>query len=151
MTGGCKVTGKLRQFLRAPCFECGRQLRQRHVWGARGSSFTRPFFRLPHAAQGEWVYLFDVLTASPFPGPNDAYAQAMLAGNRGWFEAARDAGGTRYPIGAVEFNHADWQQHYGESWSEFAKRKQRFDPDNILSPGSGIFPWKGPGSFFPSL
>jgi FAD/FMN-containing dehydrogenase len=28
---------------------------------------------------------------------------------------------------------------YGELWGEFRKRKQRYDPDNILSPGSGMF------------
>jgi FAD/FMN-containing dehydrogenase len=30
-------------------------------------------------------------------------------------------------------------RQYGGLWTEFAKRKQRYDPKNILSPGSGIF------------
>jgi FAD/FMN-containing dehydrogenase len=64
----------------------------------------------------------------------------MLARNRRWFERARALGGTRYPISAIEFTPEDWEQHYGALWTEFRKRKQRFDPDNILAPGLGIFP-----------
>jgi len=55
------------------------------------------------------------------------------------FELARERGGTRYPIGAVEFDHSDWLLQYGEAWPEFARRKRQFDPDNILTPGPGIF------------
>jgi FAD/FMN-containing dehydrogenase len=106
----------------------------------RRSSLTRPFFRMPQATAGDdWVYLFDVLTASPMPGRDPAYVQTMLARNRTWFERARDLGATRYPIGALAFTTDDWARHYGELWGEFRKRKQRYDPDNILSPGSGIF------------
>jgi FAD/FMN-containing dehydrogenase len=63
----------------------------------------------------------------------------MLARNRRLFEKARSAGGTRYPIGALEFNQRDWKRQYGERWDDFVRLKQRYDPDNILSPGSGIF------------
>ena len=63
----------------------------------------------------------------------------MLARNRAWFELARQAGATRYPIGALEFSKEAWAQHYGPMWNQFRKWKQKFDPDNILSPGSGIF------------
>jgi FAD/FMN-containing dehydrogenase len=86
------------------------------------------------------VYLFDVLTASE-PGPvGPTYVSDMLARNRRWFERARDLGATRYPISALEFSVDDWQRHYGPLWREFRKRKRRFDPDNILAPGLGIFP-----------
>jgi FAD/FMN-containing dehydrogenase len=63
----------------------------------------------------------------------------MLARNRRLFEKAREAGGTRYPIGALEFDRRDWIRQYGLLWPAFVERKRRFDPDNILSPGSGIF------------
>ena len=104
----------------------------------RRSSLTRPFFRMPGGSD-DWVYLFDILTASPLPGPDPAYANAMLARNRRLFERARELGATRYPIGAVTFSREDWARQYGELWREFGKRKQRYDPDNILSHGSGIF------------
>ena len=40
----------------------------------------------------------------------------------------------------IEFSRRDWQRQYGDEWEEFAERKRRFDPDNILTPGPGIFP-----------
>jgi cytokinin dehydrogenase len=48
-------------------------------------------------------------------------------------------GSTRYPIGALEFGRDDWARQYGPLWDEFRERKEEFDSDNILSPGSGIF------------
>jgi cytokinin dehydrogenase len=107
------------------------------IFGLRRSAFERKLFRLPR--DGEWVWLFDVLTAAPEPGPNPEFEARMLARNRTLFEKARRVGGTRYPIGAVEFNHGDWARHYADVWSEFKQWKQRFDPDRILTPGPGIF------------
>ncbi|MGZ8899299.1 MAG: FAD-binding protein [Limisphaerales bacterium] len=109
------------------------------VFPLRRSSFSRPLFRLPEADGSDWVYLFDVLTVAGLPGPNAPYANQMLERNRRWFERALEAGARRYPIGALEFSKQDWAQHYGPIWNQFRKWKQRFDPDNILSPGSGIF------------
>jgi cytokinin dehydrogenase len=63
----------------------------------------------------------------------------MLDRNRRFFEGARDLGGTRYPISAVRFDKHDWIRHYGPKWRALASRKRRFDPDNILAPGAGIF------------
>lgn len=110
----------------------------------RRSKLTRPFFRLPDGGadddDGGFVYLFDILTASAAPGPDPGFVSDMLARNRRLFEKARAVGGTRYPIGALNFSRYDWQRQYGELWEEFAERKRRFDPDNILTPGPGIFP-----------
>jgi FAD/FMN-containing dehydrogenase len=63
----------------------------------------------------------------------------MLARNRDLFEQARDLGGTRYPIGSVEFDRHDWRQHYGSEWDDFKRAKRKYDPGNILNPGPGIF------------
>ena len=105
----------------------------------RRARFTRPAFRLPSNDGGEFVYLFDVLTASPTPGPNPAYVEQMLTRNRNLFDRARELGGTRYPIGSLDFTAADWTEQYGEFWTEFTRRKVQYDPDNILTPGPGIF------------
>jgi cytokinin dehydrogenase len=107
------------------------------IFGLRRSAFRQPLFRLPE--DGEWVWLFDVLTAAPAPGPNPEFEARMLARNRALFEKGREVGGTRYPIGAVEFDHVDWVLHYGEVWREFKRWKRRFDPNRILAPGPGIF------------
>jgi len=106
----------------------------------RRSRYTRPFCRIPEPDRSDWIYLFDILTASLTPqGPDPAFTTRMLARNRALFDKARATGGTRYPIGAIEFTLEEWVHHYGELWPEFARRKRRFDPDNILTPGPGIF------------
>ena len=105
----------------------------------RRSKFTRPMFRVPDAIGGDWVYLFDILTSSELPGPNPAFVDQMMARNNMLFERARQLGGTRYPIGSMDFDHDDWVRQYGDEWREFERLKRQFDPDNILTPGPGIF------------
>lgn len=105
----------------------------------RRAAMTRPFFRTPDAGAGEWIYLLDILTASLLPGPNPSFTTSMLDRNRRLYEKARDLGGTRYLIGSIDFSREDWIAHYGSSWREFARLKRRFDPDNLLAPGLGIF------------
>jgi cytokinin dehydrogenase len=107
------------------------------LFAKRRAKLTRPFFRVPES--DDWIFLFDILTANAAPGPDPAFQARMLARNRRLFEKARRAGGTRYPIGSVEFNRVDWMLQYGEEWPELLRLKRRFDPDGILTPGPGIF------------
>jgi cytokinin dehydrogenase len=104
----------------------------------RRSKLTRPLFKVPSGDQ-DYVWLFDILTAAPAPGPNPEFLTRMLARNRELFERARDVGGKRYPIGALEFARRDWVDHYGSVWDDVVRAKKRFDPDRILTPGPGIF------------
>jgi cytokinin dehydrogenase len=97
----------------------------------------RPLLRVP--SSGDWVFLFDILTAAAAPGPNPGFEARMLARNRRLYDLARSIGGTKYPIGAIPLQAGDWQQHYGEVFERFAALKQRFDPAGILTPGPGIF------------
>jgi cytokinin dehydrogenase len=108
----------------------------------RRSLMQRPLLRLPAAsagADGDWTFLFDILTTSMVPGADPAFADAMLARNRTLFEQARAVGGTRYPIGALIFNRHDWKTHYGNRWDNVRRSKSKFDPERILTPGPGIF------------
>jgi cytokinin dehydrogenase len=105
---------------------------------ARRSSLCAPLLRVPGAT--DWVYLFDILTSSAGPGPDDAFTRSMLARNRRLFEQARAAGGTRYPIGSILFTRADWVRQYGDAWASLTALKRRYDPDGILTPGPGILP-----------
>ena len=109
------------------------------LFAQKRSKFTRRFFRVPPAEGEGWVWLFDITTTSNAPGPDPGFVDEMLARNRRLFEQARDVGGTRYPIGAQVFSREDWVTQYGEAWAEFARRKKKYDPDNILTPGPGIF------------
>ncbi len=101
------------------------------------SQLTRPNLRVP--CNTEWVYLFDILTANAVPGPDEAYEAQMLDRNRRLFDEARALGGTRYPIGSLEFDQQDWILHYKEAYPKLLLNKRRFDPQNILTPGPGIF------------
>jgi FAD/FMN-containing dehydrogenase len=96
---------------------------------------TRPLFRTP--APREAFHLSVLRTGSPAPGVVDA----MLAGNRALYDDAVAVGGTRYIIGAIPgFTQANWRNHFGSQWDRLRLAKQRFDPDNVLTPGQGMFP-----------
>jgi cytokinin dehydrogenase len=104
----------------------------------RRSLLTRPSFTIPES-DNEWIYLFDVLTSAPLPGPNTAFVAEKLARNRAIYERARDVGGKLYPISAVTMEPSDWQQQYGTRYPEIAALKQQYDPAGILTPGLQIF------------
>lgn len=110
------------------------------LFAQRRSKMTRPFFRVPEARGADRVWLFDLTTTSSTPGPDPEFARRMGKRNRRLFERARELGGTCYPIGVLDFDRDDWIHHYGEAWPEFARRKRHYDPDNIMTPGPGIFP-----------
>jgi cytokinin dehydrogenase len=93
----------------------------------------RPSVRVPREPV---AFLFSLLRTAPGP---DAVGP-MLAGNRQVYEQARDAGGKRYPIGALHLDQADWRDHYGHRWPAVVAAKQRYDPRHILTPGQHIFP-----------
>ncbi len=63
----------------------------------------------------------------------------MLADNRRLFGQNRELGGRHYPISAVELSRKDWRQHFEPHWELLQRGKHRYDPDDILTPGPGIF------------
>ena len=44
-------------------------------------------------------------------------------------------GGKRYLTGWINFDHGQWQAHYGTLWPQILDWKARFDPKGILNPG----------------
>ncbi len=100
------------------------------------SKLTRPWLRVP---DDDWVYLFDILTAAATPGYDAAFDERMRARNRLLFDRARELGGTRYPIGTLDFDQNDWRRQYGRLWRPFERLKHRYDPRGVLTPGPGIF------------
>ena len=46
---------------------------------------------------------------------------------------------TALVVGFDPVTREDWVAQYGDLWAEFARRKKKYDPDNILTPGPGIF------------
>jgi cytokinin dehydrogenase len=97
--------------------------------------FSRPLQKMPAAAM-----TFGVRLQRRVPAANVSDHQAMLAANQALLVRMRTAGGKIYPPYAPIPSRAEWQQHYGaQTWRRFAAAKARFDPNNVLTPGAGIF------------
>jgi cytokinin dehydrogenase len=65
---------------------------------------------------------------------------AMLTTNHQLATTALAAGGKVYPPFAPILSSDQWQTHYGsETWTRLAAAKKRFDPNNVLTPGAGLF------------
>ena len=94
----------------------------------------RPLARVPKEAL---VVRFQLSRMPPASFTDISFLVAM---NRTLYERARDMGGTRLTTTAIPFSQADWIQHYGPVWESFRNAKQRFDPNNVLTPGQGMFP-----------
>jgi FAD/FMN-containing dehydrogenase len=91
-------------------------------------------FRLPNEPIAFYLGLLR------FPPDDPAVLAAMLADNRRLYDAVVGDGGTRYVIGAIaDFTPRDWQRHFGPMWEFLARAKRRYDPDNVLTPGWGMF------------
>ena len=51
----------------------------------------------------------------------------------------RQLGGRHYPISAVRLSCDDWKRHFGPHSERLVQARRRFDPDDVLTPGPGIF------------
>lgn len=96
--------------------------------------FRAPFFRVPDSRH---FFVFSLLRNAVPPTP-ERVAQ-LIAANRTLFERATTLGGKRYPFDSVPMTKHDWQKHYQPLWGKFVSAKRHFDPDEILTPGPGIF------------
>lgn len=103
------------------------------IYPFRRSKVGVPFMALP---EDGFCYLFSILRFAP---PVPPVVQGLLAANRSIYEQLRDLGGKRYPISAVPFTPADWEDHFGCAWDDFVEAKGEYDPNNVLTPGQGIF------------
>jgi cytokinin dehydrogenase len=101
---------------------------------SRNTSSTYPY---PAADGSDWFFLFDILPALP-PEAADR-ARRLVEVNRTFYEHARGLGGTRYPIGAVEFTVEDWKRQYGDRYANLRALKRAHDPAGILAQGVGMF------------
>ncbi|ATB32986.1 FAD-binding protein [Melittangium boletus] len=104
------------------------------LYAFRPSRLTAPFVRVP---LGSHAFLFSLLrTANPGTPGNVA---ALLAKNQLFLDKLKQLGGKAYPISSGPRTPAEWRQHFGVRWPWFAIAKRAFDPDNVLTPGQGIF------------
>lgn len=93
-----------------------------------------PLFRLPREPIAFQLSLLRL------PGPDPDLVARLLEDNRALYDTVASAGGTRYLAGAIpRFTRQDWRRHFQPRWGVLSRAKRRFDPDNILGPGWGIF------------
>ena len=97
--------------------------------------FTRPMFKVPDEDQAFSVWLF----RSP-PVGDQAALSAMMASNRELLAKMTAVGGKRYSPYSGVMSSEEWAAHFGpELWRRLSEAKKKFDPNNVLTPGAGIF------------
>ena len=101
--------------------------------------FRRPLFMMPSEELTCAIFLFRNV-----PVAEEARYAEMVATVRKLDIEMRDVGGKAYPPYAPFYSSADWETHYGPTWSRLAAGKRKFDPENALTPGMRM---SGVGSF----
>ena len=117
--------------------------------GVLGPGITGPALLYPFDTRRTRQRLFRVpsepaafhLGLLRFPPDDPSRNAALLNQNRTLYDRVVALGGKRYIVGAIpEFTQADWWRHFEPEWDFLTDAKVRFDPDNILTPGQGMFP-----------
>lgn len=94
---------------------------------------TTPLARMPDEPV---VFTCNLIRSTPSRrGPIDG----ILQQNKALYRRVRDAGGVLYPVSAVDFDRAEWADHFGDRWETVRRAKARFDPAHCLTPGYDWF------------
>jgi cytokinin dehydrogenase len=97
--------------------------------------FKQPLHVLPEGALAFTVRLQRRASAADAPDH-----ETMLTMNDMLAHRCLTLGGKISPPFAPVLSRAEWQRHYGpRTWERFAAAKNRFDPNNVLTPGAGVF------------
>ncbi|MET7568590.1 FAD-binding protein [Streptomyces sp. NPDC005492] len=100
-----------------------------------GHTLRTPLLRRP---PGELLCLLSLMRTAP-PEHPDA-VRRLVAANRALYERATAVGGVLHPGGALPMTPADWRAHFGPTWSQLARAKDRFDPYSVLTRGYRLWP-----------
>ncbi len=105
--------------------------------------FHHPLFKLPTGEVAFSLWLFPRTVPA---GEASDYA-AMTAETRGLFERMSSMGGKCYIAhSSIRLSPTGWEDHFGpEAWRRLVDAKRRFDPNQVLTPGPGIFAPPSPG------
>src|SRR5262245_20931076 len=100
-----------------------------------GARHTMPLQKMPLAPVG---FRLNLQRHAAVAGARDH--MAMLAANDALVPRLQAAGGKLFPPNSPILSKPQWREHFGpETWRRFAAAKKRFDPNNVLTPGAGIF------------
>jgi FAD/FMN-containing dehydrogenase len=97
-----------------------------------GDKFHAPLMRVP---MGDTFLSLALLRTAT----DQASVDAAIVANAQLRDDIVALGGKRYPIDSVPMTKQDWLEHFQPEWGPFNSAKQLFDPDNIMTPGQGIF------------
>ena len=100
----------------------------------RTSAISSPLLRLP---SDDLCYAFNLVRVPATDDRNEA--NRLVDANKAIYERVRAAGGTLYPVSAFPLVRREWRDHFGPAFGQLDAAKQKFDPDNILTPGYEIF------------
>jgi cytokinin dehydrogenase len=95
-------------------------------------ALRRPTLRVPSSPR---MFLIGLLP-NALPATDERVAE-LLSFGRELYENGQARGGRLYPIGLLP-RSSEWPHVFGDAWDTFVRRKRRFDPDGILTPGPGI-------------
>jgi cytokinin dehydrogenase len=127
------VKGILAHILSTPAAYTG-------IWSLEVSAkplarYTRPLLKTPDANLG-----FELRVQRRTTGPGSPDKETLLAATNTLLPRLQAAGGKIYPPYCPILSKQQWQVHYGpETWQRFAAAKKQYDPNNVLTPGAGIF------------
>jgi cytokinin dehydrogenase len=99
----------------------------------RTSACRTPLVRLPDETI---AFPFNLIRIPASADP--ARVALMMAQNRAFYDRIRGAGGVQYPVGACPMSPDDWRDHFGSKWPLLRDATQRYDPDNLLTPGYNV-------------
>ncbi|MPY91021.1 MAG: FAD-binding protein [Luteitalea sp.] len=97
--------------------------------------FTRPLFKMPDERLAVSFWLF-----RSAPVDDRRLFEELLASGGDLIDRMRTVGGKRYPPYGLVRAQSEWEEHYGpDVWQRLVRAKRQFDPNNVLTPGPGIF------------
>lgn len=97
------------------------------LWPARSSVSEVPLFMHP---QEEFLIGFGILPAVPPKLWEQARPRLEMASH-----LLTGMGGKRYLSGFIQFDAAQWREHFGPQWERLSALKELYDPQGRLNPG----------------
>jgi cytokinin dehydrogenase len=98
------------------------------------SAITSPLLRTP---SDNLFYAFNFVRVPATADINNANRLVEL--NKATYQRVKNAGGTLYPVSAFPMSTTDWRNHFGSAFGQLNAAKQKYDPNDLLTPGYEVF------------
>jgi FAD/FMN-containing dehydrogenase len=98
------------------------------------SAITSPLLRKP---SDNLFFAFNFVRVPATADINNA--NRLVEINKAIYERVRNAGGALYPVSAFPMSRDNWRTHFGSSFNQLNAAKQKYDPNDLLTPGYEVF------------